>query len=767
MAHAFWPSAVILENKIKSLRVTLTYLLYRLFLIAALPLLLLYAAGRLARQPAWRRGFGERFGLLGANIPSTKPGGVWLHAVSVGEVLSAIPLFRELRRRYPDLPLFLSTTTVAGRAMAEDRLQGLADGIFWAPIDLVFAVRRVLRRLRPAMVLNLETELWPNQLREAKRHGAMFAQLNARISDRAWPRYEQLAGFFGGVLPQIDLLTAQSAKDAGRFAQIGYAGPVEQPGNLKFDFTPPEKPVPAEVLAWLERQEPKPLWVAASTMPPVDGADVDEDDVVLDAFAALGGGVRLVLVPRKPERFDLAAEKLAARGIVFARRSAIESAPDADVLLLDSMGELASLLPRADVVFVGGSMNRRGGHNILEPAYFGRPVLTGPHMQNFAAIQEMFLAAGAVRVVERPEELAGAVQELIANGAGLGEKGREVALSMRGSTARTVDLLHPLLEAAVPKGLLPLSSWTGALEMPWIWVSQRTPKVSQLPVPVISVGNLSMGGTGKTPLTLALAEVLERQGHRVGILTRGYGRADSSLRVYLPGQAAPIEQTGDEAQLYLRRTGAAVGIFGDRVEAGRALLARYPATVLLLDDGFQHRRLHRDLDLVMVDCLNPFPGFGVPPKGMLREPLAALGRANAFCLTRGRVGMRHEGLRALLRRYNPNAPVFALEVTESLSAPVPDPKQALAFCAIGNPASFRMTLDRMGLAESRLQVFDDHHAYTAAELDALRGESSVLVTTSKDSTKLPAGFAHVVVEQKLLIPDDFVHLLSTPKKILF
>lgn len=683
-----------------------------------------------------------------------------MHAVSVGEVLSAVPLFRELRRRYPDLPLFLSTTTVAGRAMAEERLGGLADGIFWAPIDLVFAVRRVLRRLRPAMVLNLETELWPNQLREAKRHGAQFAQLNARISDRAWPRYEGLGWFFGGVLPQIDLLTAQSAKDAGRFVKLGYTGRVEQPGNLKFDFTPPEKAVPAEVAEWLERQEAKPLWIAASTMPPVDGADVDEDEVVLDAFAALAGAVRLVLVPRKPERFGLAAEKLAARGIGFARRSAMESAPDADVLLLDSMGELASLLPRADVVFVGGSVNRRGGHNILEPAYFGRPVITGPHMENFAAIQEMFVAAEAVRVVERPEQLAEAVRELVRLGGKMGERGRQVALSMRGSTARTVDLLHPLLEAAVPKGLLPLAPWTGGLTAPWIWISQREQKATKLPVPVISVGNLSMGGTGKTPVTMALADALQLQGHRVGILTRGYGRRDRSLRVFLPRQEAPLEQTGDEAQLFLRRTNAAVGISGNRVEAAYALLGRDQATVLLLDDGYQHRRVERDFDLVMVDCLNPFPGFAVPPQGLLREPLEALGRASAFCLSRPRSGLRHEGLRGILREFNPGAPVFALETVEELSRPLAPGEQALAFCAIGNPASFRMTLDRLGLGAVALRAFADHHQYTETDLAALRRAGATLLTTAKDSAKLPKGFAHVVVEQTIRFPDSMLQLLS-------
>ena len=681
-----------------------------------------------------------------------------MHAVSVGEVLSAVPVCQELRRRYPDLPLFLSTTTLAGRTLAEDRLPSLTDGIFYAPIDYQFAVRRVFRRLRPALFLNFETELWPHHLREAKRQGAAIAQINARISDRAWPRYQQLAWFFRAFLPDIDLLTAQSARDADRFRTLGYDKPIQQPGNLKFDFAPSGKAIPAEILLWLNAQS-RPIWIAASTMPPTSTDDVDEDDAVLDAFTALAGSVALVLAPRKPERFDVVARKLEARGIPFARRSQLPGQSGVSLLLLDSIGELASLFSQAAVAFVGGTLNRRGGHNPLEPAYFGLPIITGPNMQNFAAIHDLFVEQQAVRVIASAAELPAAVRELVTSGQAQGQRAKSLAQSLRGATARTVDQLHPLLERAVPRGLPPLSGWLAPLSAPWIWVSRRQPSLRRLPVPVISIGNLSMGGTGKTPVTLALAAELHAAGHRVGILTRGYARQDRQNRILLPGEKASFAQTGDEVQLFLDPAQYAVAIGADRFGAGQRLLERFPATVLLLDDGFQHRRLDRDFDLVLVDCLQPFPGFAVPPQGRLREPLDALVRASAFGLTRRRQGLAHSGLRDLLAHYNPHAPAYFLEASEALAFPPPAGERLLAFCAIGNPAAFRLTLDRLGFAHVPLRIFPDHHRFTTADLSQLRALAGHFLTTAKDAVKLPPGFPCTVVRQSVRLPQELLDFL--------
>lgn len=690
----------------------------------------------------------ERLGWLPPTIPSTKPGGIWLHAVSVGEILSAISLIRKLKASFPDTPIFVSTTTLAGRELAESRLTSLVDGIFFAPVDFTFAVRRVLRRLAPSLIINFETELWPLRMVEAKRHGARWAQVNARISDRAWPRYQRLAWLFRPFLPLIDFLAAQTETDGQRFRTLGYPGPITYVGNLKYDFDPSSKPIPADLLAYLSGQQARPLWIAASTTGPVDPADPDEDDLVLDAYAQLEGRVRLVIAPRKPERFEIVAEKLARRGLRFRRRSQLTGSETGDILLLDSIGELASLFELASVVFIGGSFNQTQGHNILEPACFGKPILVGPNMRNFAAIFELFLSRRALKVVPQPQQLATAVKEALGE-SDMAARGRELALSMRGVSDRLTQHLLPELGLGVPRHLLPLETFLRPFSLPWVWASRRSPRPRRLPVPVISIGNLSMGGTGKTPLVLALAADLQSRGKRVAILTRGYRRAATGDLICLPGSTQPTSHTGDEAQLFLR-AGFAVGIGSDRYRTGLALLAQFPADILLLDDGFQHRRLHRDADIVVIDALRPFPGWACPPAGFLREPLSALDRASAFVLTRVGRNINPTGLQALL----PQRPVFLPETRESLP-PLP-PGPALAFCGLGNPASFRRSLDRLGHAATPLLTYPDHHTYTSADLQHLNSLSSHLITTAKDAVKLPPSYPVSVLSQELLLPPNFV-----------
>jgi tetraacyldisaccharide 4'-kinase len=659
----------------------------------------------------------------------------------VGEVLSAIALLRELRTRLPETPVWVSVATLAGRELAEQRLAGLVAGIFFAPVDMAWIVRRVLRLLRPALHINLETELWPNRLRELKRAGARVMQANARISDKAWPSYQRLARFWGPVLSHIDWLGAQGESDAARFRALGYRGPLEDIGNLKFDFNPAGRPVAPEVVALLEGWRDRPLWIAASTV----ADDLEEEDIVLDAFASLGNQVRLILAPRKPERFALVAEKLRMRGLAFVQRSTMEG--QGNILLLDTLGELGALFPYASVVFVGGSLCRWGGHNVLEPAYFGKPILTGPHMQNFAVIQKKFLEADAVAVVSSAN-LAERVMALAQDDGGMGERGKALADSLRGVAGRLAERAVAHLNEGLPHPRLPGAGFTWPLAGLWRIGSSMHPAPRRLPAAVISVGNLSMGGTGKTPVTLALAEAFHARGKRVGILTRGYGRQSSAQRILLPGARAPVVETGDEAQLYLASGRFAVGIGAKRYETGLDLLNRYEADVLLLDDGFQHKRLYRDFDLVLIDAASPFPGLAVPPVGLLREPLEALERAHALLLTRTEQGRDYTALRELLPQ---SKPLYVAEETLALSRPVED-EGALAFCGLGNPGSFRLSLDRLGLGHLPLRVFPDHHAYSDAEQEALRLEAHTLVSTAKDAVKWRRAAELVVVEQRYALP---------------
>lgn len=668
-----------------------------------------------------------------------------MHAVSVGEVLSAIALLREWKARLPETPIWVSVATLAGRDLAEQRLAGLATGVFFAPVDMVWIVRRVLRRLRPALHVNLETELWPNRLRELQRTGAKVMQANARISDKAWPSYQRLAAFWGPVLSHIDWLGAQGEIDAARFRALGYRGPLEDVGNLKFDFNPAAKPVAPELAALLERWKDRPLWIAASTV----ADDLEEEDIILDAFASLGNQVRLLLAPRKPERFALVAEKLRTRGLGFVQRSTM--AGQGNILLLDSLGELGALFPYASVVFVGGSLCRWGGHNILEPAYFGKPTLTGPYMHNFAAIQQKFLAATAVEVISRAN-LAERVLALAQDDGGMGARAQALANSLRGVAQRLAERSITHLDDGLPQVPWPGAGLTWPLATLWRLVASRPQAARRLPVAVLSIGNLSMGGTGKTPVTLALAEAFAARGKRVGILTRGYGRSSRTPRIVLPGENLSLPESGDEAQLYIAARRYAVGIGADRYATGQELLNRFDADVLLLDDGFQHKRLARDWDLVLLDAAEAFPGGDVPPIGMLREPLSALQRADCFLLTRTEGGRSYQALR---RHLPAGRQVYLAQESLQLSRPVVD-DQALAFCGLGNPGSFRLSLERLGLGHLAFRSFPDHHAYSAAEQAALRLEAHTLVTTAKDAAKWHEPQDLVIVEQRYVLPEQLL-----------
>ena len=311
-------------------------------------------------------------------------------------MISATGLLREIRERSPSIPLYVSVTTVAGRDIAEERLAGLVDGIFHAPIDYAFAVRRVLERVRPALVVILETEIWPVLYREAKRARCGLVIVNGRISDRAFPSYRRWRFLFSDAFERPDAILAQSEIDARRYIELGAPRHLVQViGNLKYDIEPSRAEPPRMITSLIEKLRPATVWIAASTMAGADRHDVDEDDVVIRAFQELSRsrpGLLLILVPRKPERFDEAERKLSDAGVRYVRRT--DDVPRdlalPCVLLLDSIGELASLFPLADVVFMGGTLARRGGHNVLEPAAVRRAIITGPHLENFAAIAAEF-----------------------------------------------------------------------------------------------------------------------------------------------------------------------------------------------------------------------------------------------------------------------------------------------------------------------------------------------------------------------------------------
>jgi 3-deoxy-D-manno-octulosonic-acid transferase len=750
------------------------YFLYRLLEMLLSPVVAGYFLYRGFRNPAYFTSLSERLGRVPRSYRQTAAGAIWLHAVSVGEVISLQGLIRRLREEFPRAPLFVSASTVAGHAIAREMLGGIAAGVFYAPLDYAFAVRAVLRALRPALVIVAETEIWPNLFREVKRTGCGLLLLNGRISDRAQARYRKTRWFFQHVLRWPDAILVQSATMRERFIATGApAERVEVIGNLKYDLDPGAVKANPAIEEFLQRLHAPEIWIAASTTPPAAAADLDEDDVVIAAFRELAREhpcLLLILAPRKPERFALAAEKLQSAGVPFVRRSALARLSLPGVLLLDSIGELAGVFRFANVVFMGGTLVERGGHNILEPAFFSRAIIRGPYMENFREIADDFRAKDACVEIRDGGELASEVSRLLTDSKladALGTRARAAAESHRGATERALARIRQVEGASLPcfapplpvrLALAPLAklwAWGGA------WKRGRDLRLRRaLPTPVISVGNITVGGTGKTPFVLYLAGQMKKDEHRCGIVTRGYLRQSREKQLLLePDARVSTSQTGDEPQLFLRSGLAPVGIGADRFETGRLLAERFPLDVILLDDGFQHLRLKRRLDIVLIDAIDPFGEGALLPLGRLREPLDSLARADIFVITRSDTGRALDAVESRLREYNARALIFRASVIPEYwvehgsGRRVPLEQFASAgvgaFCGLGNPQSFWNTLEYLGIKPVDRIAFPDHHHYQPEEIRAMAKRFAVVVTTEKDAVNLPESIGMTIYWLKI------------------
>lgn len=411
-----------------------------LYLILPLALLRLYWRGR--RDPGHRQRWRERLGYFSA-LP--EPGCLWIHAVSVGEARAALPLIRALLDRYPEQQLLVTTTTLTGSRQVQEALSGRVQHVY-APYDLPDAVARFLRRTRPRMAIIMETELWPNVLRRCARAGIPILIANARLSARSAQGYARIGRLMMTILRDITLIAAQAEADAERFQTLG-APRVEVIGNLKYDLKLPDELMEQGRAVRRERLgENRLVWIAAST-------HVGEDEQILEALTQLRThwpDLLLLLVPRHPERFASVATLCQQRGFSVVRRSdrqpcSLETA----VFLGDSMGELLLFYAAADLAFVGGSLVATGGHNVLEPALLGLPVLFGPHMFNFTEAGERLLAVEAARQVADAGELALAVNQWLADPEqrrNAGRRGQAVVERHRGALAALMERIETLLD---------------------------------------------------------------------------------------------------------------------------------------------------------------------------------------------------------------------------------------------------------------------------------------------------------------------------------
>ncbi len=405
---------------------------------------------QILRHGKYRSGFGERMGSVPARLATgagARPGRViWVHAVSLGEVLAVSGLVEQMRRSFPQHRVLISTTTDTGQKLARKRFG--EENVFYFPLDFAFAIRPYLQALQPELVVLAETEFWPNFLRLARASGARIAVANARISDRSWPRYRRFRWALRRMLAHVNLFLAQTSEDSARLQSIG-AEPrrVQVTGNLKFDVSLPSPPPIVESLRRSVAAEGAgPVLVCGSTVE-------DEEPPLLKAFENLRVGhprAVMMLAPRHPERFDEVAILLQQLGMPSFRRSQWQGESLAGgVLLVDSIGELAALYALADVAFVGGSLVPRGGHNIIEPAQHGVAVVTGNHTENFRDIVALFQSRDAVRIVGLAE-LPLTLMRLLADDAerrALGRRALETIRSQMGATSRTLDALKTLVVA--------------------------------------------------------------------------------------------------------------------------------------------------------------------------------------------------------------------------------------------------------------------------------------------------------------------------------
>jgi len=796
-------------------------LLYNLLLTFAAPMLTGYALWRIISRGKSRTGWAERFGFAPAGA-RYRPGGprIWLHGVSVGEIGVTARLLEAIKRRIPTAQILVTTTTPTGRAMAGKSCSA-AEAVFYFPFDFMPAVERAMRLVRPDLCLLVEGELWPNFISAARRRGAATMVVNGRISNRTLRRLLLLGPLFRWVVRRVDRFCMQSAVDAERIIRVGvHPARVSDLGNIKFDHTaarvaPDER---ARIARELGVADARTVVIAASTHP-------GEEEIALRAFHTVrqvDPGARLIIALRQIHRAAEVEQLLAQAGLRSRRRT--QGPPSAaegpnTVVILDTMGELERVYSVATIAFVGGSFAPIGGHNLLEAAAQGIPCVFGPNMHNFRDIASIIMEAGLGFQVQRPEDLGPAMARLLEDRRRLQAMDRacqRVLAGHRGAADRCAAAAAEMLgyrppvppaSAADQFGEFVVNALSGydrsiaarlsvALLAPMsalYWIGLKINRLAydlgllrmtRLTAPVISVGNLTAGGTGKTSAAAALAAAAIARGERPAILSRGYGRRSGRGCAVVSDGARVLTDhlsAGDEPFLLATSIqGAAVLVGKDRRESGRRAIEDLHADVLILDDGFQYWRLEKDREIVLIDALAPFGSGLLFPAGILREPLSHLRRADEVWLTHTDLAgaERVNSIRRRLQRFfsgpivdTIHAPVELrpLDSAEPMSLAELQGKRVVAMSGIGNPLAFELTLRRLG-AQVLPVRFPDHHHYAPPDRRAVerfaRRRQAIIITTEKDAVRLgPGAFSSPawVLRVRLVAAQPGVDLTCQPE----
>ena len=750
---------------------------------------------------------------------------IWVHAASVGEIVATSPLVREFRKVFPTSPILVSVVTTGGYEMA-NRIIKDADAIIYFPLDLPFLASRVVDRIRPRVFLPVETELWPNFLKKAKQLDVPVMMVNGRISDRSVKQYKYLFGMQREMIGTVKCFAMQSSIDADYIMRLGAPRElVTVTGNTKFDqaYTSVSSDERAELIRELGLSGASHIMIAGST-------HRGEEELVLTAFRVVREqepGVRLIIAPREVLR-TMEVEHLCRRaGFTVNTRKNLQQGGEGgeDIVILDTVGELGRVYGLGDVIYIGGSLVAHGGHNILEPAAHGKAIIVGNQMFNFKDIHALFRSHDAVVTVTNGEELTRETLRLFGDPAererlvretlaiidenkGASEKSAKILVEMlenyesrRAIRAQRRTLGHrvqatqkvanlqtyfiDLVHDKEVRGLWRRLIMTVFYVFSLIYGQLVNLKLSmyhigwfkkeRLTCFVISLGNVTVGGTGKTPTAQHLAREIRDMGYRVAILNRGYrAKWRGAVGIVSDGHALKMdaETAGDEAFMLAKHLPNVPVLIGpERAVTGRYAIEHFGAQVAILDDGYQHWQLERDMDILLVDAVNVFGNGYLLPRGTLREPLSHIDRADVCLMTKvdqaapGAIEYIWETFRSynqdgliLESIHQPRQFVRLADWYEDIAAggvPVTElkGKKVLAVSAIGNPASFEQTLADLGIEIVESMRYPDHHDYGEKDMAEVlyRAETlgvEAIIITEKDAVKVPGD----VVRAKWRIP---------------
>ena len=751
------------------------------------------------------KGFGVRFrqsmGLIRreeiANVMSSDC--IWIHGASVGEIVATSPIVKEIKKIMPERKVLVSAFTVAGYNMAKQIIPE-ADGYIYFPLDLPWVAESVVRRVHPGIFLPVETELWPNFLRAIRDRNIPVMMVNGRISERSVKTYQYLFSIWRDMLRTVSRFCMQSSIDANYITHLG-ADPkkIFVTGNTKFDQTYAE--VTPEDLANYKTElglgdDAYPVIVAGSTHTP-------EESILLTAFTELRKQypkARLIIAPRWIDKVNeirrLSGKFNYQAGLRSKLKDMDGSRPECPVLLIDTIGELGRIYAVGDIVFVGGSLTKGyGGHNVLEPAAHAKPILVGPSMLSFKDSYSLLTKAGALHTVQGADDLVKEFLQIAGDDSlrkKMGDASIQVIRENRGAALNTMHYLTDLLEkASVPHAYTkeyPVNTRNfndaggGGLkhgaaiiqyifhiahapERPWyafilmgflrglsyvygfgarvnLWLYEAgILSRRKLDCCVISIGNITVGGTGKTPTAQRVAMMVKDMGYRVVILNRGYrSHWDKPLGVVSDGKKIFMTsyEAGDEAYLMAKMMpGIPVVIGKNRDVTGSYAVDKLHAEVIIMDDGYQH----------------------------WREPLKHLNRADMFLFTKSDQSsqLTRTSLTENIRQYNTEAPIVEsihhakefVEIADWYKGiqqnPLPleelEGKRVMVFSAIGNPSSFEQNVSGCGLEILEAIRYPDHHDYGMLEMQyigerAAELNADALITTGKDAVKIPTEFIY-------------------------